>query len=114
MRKRLVEPVLKCTFRLWGVDRGEGRDLRGKSATTGRECYAFKAAALSLVCRTKAASFSDSRLISTLAKAPVRAAVASAIAVVRSDFMLGLVVGFSFSVMSAISAARSATPKGML
>src|SRR5436305_11482638 len=70
--------------------------------------------ALFRVSATNAVSFSDSRLISTLASAPVIAACARAAAVTRSDFMLGLVIGFSRSTITVTSLACSATLKGTL
>src|SRR5437016_9886580 len=73
-----------------------------------------RTAALFRVSAANAVSFSDSRLISTLASAPVTAARARAKAAIRSDFMLGLVIGFSRSTIAATSLAHSATPKGTL
>src|SRR5207245_1461873 len=61
---------------------------------------------------TNASSLSDSRLISTFAIAPSIAARASAIDVVKSDFMLGFVMGPSFFAISATSLAFSATLSG--
>src|SRR5271165_4901388 len=72
------------------------------------------AAAFFLVSAAKAMSLSDSRLISTLASAPSIAARVSALAVVRSDFIFGFVIGFSRSTIPATSLARSATLRGTL
>src|SRR5713101_5933377 len=74
----------------------------------------FSAAARFRVSSTKASSFSESRLISTLASAPSRAAFARVIAVVRSDFMFGLVMGFSVVAILASLTAFPATPRGTL
>src|SRR5208282_2981354 len=51
----------------------------------------------------KAGSLREARLISTLARAPVTAAPARAVAVVKSDFMLGLVMGSRDFAICAIS-----------
>src|SRR5438309_5405012 len=56
---------------------------------------------------TNPVSLTDSRLISTLASAPSIAARARARAVVRSDFIFGLVIGFKPSAITATSLARS-------
>src|SRR3979411_2127067 len=77
-----------------------------------RSLYAVMALALVRTLVTKASSFNDARLISTLASAPVIAARARASAVVRSDFMLGLVMGSRVCVIWTISFAFSATPSG--
>src|ERR1700686_5329384 len=68
---------------------------------------------------TNAASFgesfcSESRLISTFARAPSRAAFANAIAVIRSDFIFGFVMGWRVVAIFATSTTFSATPKGTL
>src|SRR5229473_553745 len=74
----------------------------------------FRAAARWRTCDVKSASFNDSRLISTLASAPSIAARARAVAVTRSDFMLGFVIGRSSSVIRSTSLARSAALRGTL
>src|SRR5258708_792003 len=84
--------------------------------------YTFRVSALLRVSATKPSSFGESffsesfsresRLISTFASAPSSAAFARAIAVVRSDFMFGLVMGLSLAAISATSTTFSATPKG--
>src|SRR3954468_6777755 len=71
-------------------------------------------AAFLLTSETKAGSSSDSRLISTLANAPVMAALARAAPTVRSDAILGLVMGFKDSMIAATCFDFSATPSGML
>src|SRR5208282_482200 len=76
--------------------------------------YTFRVSALFRVSATKPSSFNDSRLISTFASAPSRAAFARAIAVVRSDFMFGLVIGFRLVAICATSTTFPATPKGTL
>src|SRR4029077_6445474 len=76
--------------------------------------YDFRLAAFLLVSATNPASFNDSRLMSTFARAPSTAAFASAEEVVRSDFILGLVMGPSFAARSATSLAHSATLRGTL
>src|SRR6476469_10715567 len=60
------------------------------------------------------ASFNDPRLISTLAKAPTMAALARDEATVRSEAMLGLVIGFRVSTMSLTSRALCAVSMGTL
>src|SRR5271170_4218832 len=59
------------------------------------------ATALFLTSAAKARSLIDARLISTLASAPVIAAPASAWAVVKSDFILGLLMAHRLCVFSA-------------
>src|SRR3954449_5637993 len=79
-----------------------------------------RVAALARASATKASSsaeipdFMDPRLISTLERAPVSAACARATAVMRSEAMLGLVIGLSDSAMRIVSAERSATVRGTL
>src|SRR5579862_4537155 len=70
---------------------------------------------LSTLCRilaAKSASFSDDKLISTFASAPVTAPLASACAVVRSDFIFGLVIPSRLAAIPATSRAISATLSG--
>src|SRR5579863_8764464 len=57
----------------------------------------FSTPALLRTCATNSSSFSDSRLISTLARAPSIAALANAAAVTRSDLIFGLVIGRKLS-----------------
>src|ERR1700690_789185 len=74
--------------------------------------HGLSASILPRTCATNPSSFSDSRLISTLASAPSIAARASAAAVTRSDFILGLVIGPRASAIRRTSLARSATLSG--
>ena len=57
---------------------------------------------------------SESRLIATLASAPSSPALASAIAVVRSELMFGFVIGLNCSAIRFTRTTRSATPSGTL
>src|SRR5579864_1891064 len=79
-----------------------------------RRIYDFRAVARPRTWLVNSASFNDSRLISTFASAPSMAALASALAVVKSDFILGLVMGNRASAIRATSRDRSATPSGTL
>src|ERR1700722_7367165 len=62
-----------------------------------------RAATFLRISEANAPSFIDSRLISTLASAPCIAARARAVAVVRSDFIFGFVIGFNRSTISVTS-----------
>src|ERR1700747_232909 len=73
-----------------------------------------RALTLLLMSRTKVLSLIEARLMLTFASAPSTAALASADAVVRSDFMFGFVIGPRASAIFPTSRARSATPKGTL
>src|ERR1700733_13435240 len=94
-------------------------DRRLANRQAGRRHYwkhypAERVATFARTSAANAASLSDSRLISTFAKAPSIAARANATAVVRSDFIFGLVMGLSRSAIPATSLARSATFNGTL
>ena len=72
-----------------------GSRLRGRHKW--KHYLAERVATFARTSAANAVSFNDSRLISTFAKAPSIAALANANAVVRSDFIFGLVMGLSFS-----------------
>src|ERR1700690_1508981 len=91
-----------------------GLQAKRHHQSTGVYSQVFSADARSRVSATKRSSFNDSKLISTFASAPVSAAWASAMAVVKSDFIFGFVIGPRFSAIRATSATRSATPSGTL
>src|SRR3954469_23002704 len=91
--------------------------MRISAARVGLSISLFQPArdaAFLLTSETNAGSSSDSRLISTLASAPVMAALARAAPTVRSDAILGLVMGFKDSMSAATCFDFSATPSGML
>src|SRR3954462_11355783 len=73
-----------------------------------------RAAAFFLTSDTKVGSSRDSRLISTLASAPVMAALARAEPTVRSEAILGLVMGLRDSISAATCFDFSATASGIL
>src|SRR5882757_9839456 len=74
--------------------------------------YCFSAVARCRVDETKESSLSDSRLILTFASAPSMAAHAKALAVVKSDFMFGFVIGPRPSATRSTSRDFSATLRG--
>src|SRR5215471_9341534 len=74
--------------------------------------YTFNPSTLERTSLTNPASFNEPRLISTLARAPLMAASTRAAATVKSEAMLGFVMGLRDAISRPTSCAFCAVAKG--